>query len=191
MDDEEKPTPSPRGWDMVDTILSSEPFLREFFDEKENEPKIVERDMKNLVAAKLGASVSTMFFASMVSQSNAIMPEDIFADDENLSKNKGLLEKLSAAKKVQTCDLMLKYLKENIEFMMLNRVQFETVKKQLSVLVRTLDSSTRLLFAQNIVATNTDDGNSMIELLFDVFESDLIEMLDLSDQTRKLIEESK
>jgi hypothetical protein len=31
----------------------------------------------------------------------------------------------------------------------------------------------------------------MIELLFDVFESDLIEMLDLSDQTRKLIEESK
>ena len=80
---------------------------------------------------------------------------------------------------------------ENIEFMMLDKPRFEIVKKQLTALVRAMDSSTRLLFAQNIAATNTDDGNSMIELLFDVFESDLIEMLDLSDKTRKLIEESK
>ena len=49
LDDEEKPTPSPRGWDMVDTLLKSEPLLRDFFTEKENDPKIVEKDMKNLV----------------------------------------------------------------------------------------------------------------------------------------------
>jgi hypothetical protein len=30
----------------------------------------------------------------------------------------------------------------------------------------------------------------MIDLLFDVFESDLNSMLDLSDETRRLIEES-
>lgn len=191
LDDEEKPTPSPRGWDMVDTILSSEPMLREFFDEKENQPKVVEKDMKNLVSAKLGSSVATMFFASMVSQTRALMPEEIFNDDENLSKNQSVLKKLSAAKKVQTCDLMLSYLKENIEFMMLNKAQFTIEKKQLAVLVSMLDSSTRLLFAQNIAATNTDDGNSMIELLFDVFERDLLQMLDLSEQTKKLIEESK
>ena len=101
------------------------------------------------------------------------------------------MKNMSAAKKVQTCELMLNYLKENIEFMMLDKPRFEIVKKQLTALVRAMDSSTRLLFAQNIAATNTDDGNSMIELLFDVFESDLIEMLDLSDKTRKLIEESK
>lgn len=191
LDDEEKPTPSPRGWDMVDTLLKSEPMLRDFFSDKENEPKIVEKDMKNLVTAKLGASVATMFFASLVSQARALMPEELLADDEKLSTNRPILEKLSAAKKVQTCDLLLDFLKENIEFMMLDKANFEKVKKQLTVLVRTLDSSTRLLFAQNIAATNTDDGNSMIELLFDVFESDLIEMLDLSDQTRKLIEGSK
>ena len=191
LNDEEKPTPSPRGWDMVDTLLKSEPQLRCFFTDKENDPKTVEKDMKNLVSAKLGSSVATMFFASMVSQARALMPEEIFADDENLSKTEATLKTLSAAKKVQTCDLMLSYLKENIEFMMLDKGGFDRVKKQLTVLVRTLDSSTRLLFAQNIAATNTDDGNSMIELLFDVFESDLIEMLDLSDQTRKLIEGSK
>jgi hypothetical protein len=147
--------------------------------------------MKNLVSAKLGSSVATMFFASMVSQARALAPEELFADDEQLSETRPVLENLSAAKKAQTCDLLLSYLKENIEFMMLDKVNFEKIKKQLSVLVQTLDSSTRLLFAQNIAATNTDDGNSMIELLFDVFESDLIQMLDLSDRTRKLIESSK
>ena len=191
LDDEEKPTPSPRGWDMVDTLMKSEPMLRCFFTEKENDPKVVEKDMKNLVSAKLGGSVATMFFASLVSQTRALMPEEILADDESLTQCKPSLEKLSAAKKVQTCDLMLDFLKENVEFMMLNTAGFEKFKKQLSVLVKTLDSSTRLLFAQNIAATSTQDGNSLIELLFEVFESDLISMLDLSDETRKLIEESK
>ena len=191
LDDEEKPTPSPRGWDMVDTLLKSEPLLRGFFTEKENDPKVVEKDMKELVAAKLGTSVATMFFASRISQARALMPEELFADDEKLSRCLPLLEKMSAAKKVQTCDLLLRYLKENIEFMMLNKAQFKTVKQQLVLFVRSLDSSTRLLFAQNIAATNTDDGNSMIELLFEVFESDLIAMLDLSDRTRRLIEESR
>lgn len=191
LNDEEKPTPSPRGWDMVDTLLKSEPLLRDFFTEKENDPKVVEKDMKDLVTAKLGASVATMFFASMVSQARALTPEEIFADDEKLTATKAAITNLSAAKKVQTCDLMLAFLKENIEFTMLDKENFEKIKKQLSALVKLLDSSTRLLFAQNIATTNTDDGNSLIELLFDVFESDLIEMLDLSDRTRKLIEESK
>lgn len=191
LEDEEKPSPSPRGWDMVDTLLKSEPLLRGFFTEKENERKTVEQDMKNLVAAKLGASVATMFFASLVSQAQALTPEEIFSDDENLTAIQPKLKDLSAAKKVQTCDLLLTYLKENLEFMMLDKGGFEKAKGQLSAFARALDSSTRLLFAQNIAATNTDDGNSMIELLFDVFEGDLIEMLDLSDRTRKLIEESK
>ena len=191
LDDEEKPTPSPRGWDMVDTLIKSEPLLRSFFTEKENDPKVVEKDLKALVSAKVGSSVATMFFASLVSQVRALMPEEIIDDDENLTNCKPSLEKLSAAKKVQTCDLMLDFLKENIEFMMLDLENFEKLKKQLSVLVKTLDSSTRLLFAQNIAAASTEDGNSLIELLFDVFESDLISMLDLSDETRKLIEESK
>ncbi|MBQ7782952.1 MAG: AAA family ATPase, partial [Oscillospiraceae bacterium] len=190
LQDDEKPSPSPRGWDMVDSLLKSEPLVRAFFTDKENDPKVVEKDMKNLVSAKLGASVATMFFASMVSQARAIMPEEIFADDENLIQLSKKIDQLSSAKKIQTCDLMLDYLKENIEFMMLSKTQFEINKKQLSKLVNLMDSSVRLLFAQKLSAAVSGDGNSLIELLFDVFEKDLIDMLDLSDATRKLIEES-
>ena len=190
LDDEEKPEPSPRGWEMVDIIMQSEPLVRSFFGDKDNEAKTVERDMKTLVSAKLGASVATMFFASRVEQSRALMPEEIFADDENLTKLTPQLERLSAAKKLQTCDLMLDYLKANADFMTLDPTGFDIKKKQVAGMVRCMDSSTRLLFAQNIAATETDDGTPLISLLFDVFESGLIEMLDLSDQTRKLIEES-
>lgn len=188
LDDEEKPEPSPRGWDMVDTLLSSEELLQPFFTEQENDPKVVEKDMKNLVSAKLGASVATMFFASIVSKARALMPEEIFADDAALSGTGPVIEQLSAAKKVQTCNLMLDYLKENIEFIMLNKEQFAIIKQQLSKLVQLLDASTRLLFAQNLTTAMTDDGNSLIEILFDVFEQDLIDMLELSDETRKAIE---
>ena len=191
LDDEEKPEPSPRGWDMVDTLLASEEMLRPFFTDKENDPKTVEKDMKNLVAAKLGASVATMFFASIVSKARALMPEEIFADDPNLTNTAPVIENLSAAKKVQTCNLMLDYLKENIEFIMLSKDQFAIIKQQLSKLVQLLDASTRLLFAQNLTAAMTDDGNSLIEMLFDVFEKDLVDMLDLSDATRKAIEGAK
>lgn len=191
LDDEEKPEPSPRGWDMVDTLLSSEEMLRPFFTDKENDPKTVEKDMKNLVAAKLGTSVATMFFASIVSKARALMPEEIFADDANLTNTSPALSQLSAAKKVQTCNLMLDYLKENIEFIMLSKDQFAIIKQQLSKLVQLLDASTRLLFAQNLSAAMTDDGNSLIEMLFDVFEKDLIDMLELSDATRKAIEGAK
>lgn len=191
LDDEEKPEPSPRGWDMVDTLLSSEEMLRPFFTDKENDPKTVEKDMKNLVAAKLGASVATMFFASIVSKARALMPEEIFADDAILTNTAPVIQQLSAAKKVQTCNLMLEYLKENIEFIMLDKAQFAIIKQQLSKLVQLLDASTRLLFAQNLTAAMTDDGNSLIEMLFDVFEKDLIDMLELSDATRKAIEGAK
>lgn len=191
LDDEEKPEPSPRGWDMVDTLLSSEEMLRPFFTDKENDPKTVEKDMKNLVAAKLGASVATMFFASIVSKARALMPEEIFADDANLTNTAPVIQQLSAAKKVQTCNLMLDYLKENIEFIMLDKAQFGIIKQQLAKLVQLLDASTRLLFAQNLTAAMTDDGNSLIEMLFDVFEKDLIDMLELSDATRKAIEGAK
>ena len=51
-----------------------------------------------------------------------------------------------------------------------------------------MDASTRLLFAQNLAAATTDDGNNLIELLFDVFEKDLVQMLDLSEQARRAIE---
>lgn len=190
LEDEEKPTPSPRGWDMVDTILASEPMLRGFFSAKENEPDAVARDMKALASAKLGTTVATMYFASLVQPDHALSAEEVLADDAKLSGVSTRIKGLSVAKRVQTCDALIQYLRENVEFLMLSPKDFDKVKKQLGALVELLDPSTRLLFAQKIAATTTDDGNSLIEMVYDALGDNIIAMLDLSDSTRKLIEAS-
>ena len=191
LDDEEKPTPSPRGWDMVDTILSSEPLLQPFFPAKENSENVVAKDMKELVAAKLGGTVATMYFASLVENVNAFTAEEVFADDEKLSTVAPAMKKMPVAKRVQTCDAVLGFLEENLDFLILDTKGFSKMKQQLSTLISVLDASTKLLFAQKIAAGKTAGGDDLIEVLFDVFEQDLLEMLDLSDATRKAIQGSK
>ena len=191
LDDEEKPTPSPRGWDMVDTILSSEPLLQPFFTAKENSENVVAKDMKELVSAKLGGTVATMYFASLVENVNAFTAEEVFADDEKLSAVAPAMKKMPVAKRVQTCDAVLGFLEENLDFLILDTKGFSKMKQQLSTLISVLDASTKLLFAQKIAAGKTAGGDNLIEVLFDVFEQDLLEMLDLSDATRKAIQGSK
>lgn len=191
LDDEEKPTPSPRGWDMVDTILSSEPLLQPFFTAKENSENVVAKDMKELVSAKLGGTVATMYFASLVENVNAFTAEEVFADDEKLSTVAPAMKKMPVAKRVQTCDAVLGFLEENLDFLILDTKGFSKMKQQLSTLISVLDASTKLLFAQKIAAGKTAGGDDLIEVLFDVFEQDLLEMLDLSDATRKAIQGSK
>ena len=191
LDDEEKPTPSPRGWDMVDTILSSEQLLQPFFTAKENSENVVAKDMKELVSAKLGGTVATMYFASLVENVNAFTAEEVFADDEKLSTVAPAMKKMPVAKRVQTCDAVLGFLEENLDFLILDTKGFSKMKQQLSTLISVLDASTKLLFAQKIAAGKTAGGDDLIEVLFDVFEQDLLEMLDLSDATRKAIQGSK
>lgn len=191
LDDEEKPTPSPRGWDMVDTILSSEPLLQPFFTAKENSENVVAKDMKELVSAKLGGTVATMYFASLVENVNAFTAEEVFADNEKLSTVAPAMKKMPVAKRVQTCDAVLGFLEENLDFLILDTKGFSKMKQQLSTLISVLDASTKLLFAQKIAAGKTAGGDDLIEVLFDVFEQDLLEMLDLSDATRKAIQGSK
>ena len=191
LDDEEKPTPSPRSWDMVDTILSSEPLLQPFFTAKENSENVVAKDMKELVSAKLGGTVATMYFASLVENVNAFTAEEVFADDEKLSTVAPAMKKMPVAKRVQTCDAVLGFLEENLDFLILDTKGFSKMKQQLSTLISVLDASTKLLFAQKIATGKTAGGDDLIEVLFDVFEQDLLEMLDLSDATRKAIQGSK
>lgn len=191
LNDEEKPTPSPRGWDMVDSLLKSEPKVRGFFTDAENNPKIVEKDFKNLIAAKLGSTAATMFWASRVASNNSISPEEIFASDEKLDSLSAKLNSLTAAKQAQVCDLMLDYLKENIEFMMLQPKLFEKAKKQLTALVNKLDSSTRLLFGQKLTSAVSKEGTNLMECFFDVFGEDVLATLDLSDSVREALKGSR
>lgn len=188
LEDEEKATTSPRGWDMVDTILRSEPVLRPFFTDVENDAAVVREDMKQLVSAKLGSTVAAMYFASLVAQEKPLDPSDVLGSNLSMAEMDNQLVAMSVAKRVQTCNLLLDYLKDNVGFMRLDAGGFKRSKKRLSSFVSALDPSTKLLFAQKVAGATSNEGENLLELFYDVFERDLISALDLSDQTRKAIE---
>lgn len=188
LEDEEKAAPSPRGWDMVDTILRSEPVLRPFFTDAENDAAVVREDMKQLVSAKLGSTVAAMYFASLVAQEKPLVPSDVLGSNLSMAEMDNQLVAMSVAKRVQTCNLLLDYLKDNVGFMRLDAGGFKRSKKRLSSFVSALDPSTKLLFAQKVAGATSNEGENLLELFYDVFERDLISALDLSDQTRKAIE---
>jgi hypothetical protein len=188
LEDEEKVSPSPRGWDMVDTILSSESMLRSFFSDAENDAAVVREDMKQLVSAKLGSTVAAMYFASLVAQEKPLDPSDVLGSNLSLAEMESQLVAMPVAKRVQTCNLLLDYLKDNVGFMRLDASGFKRSKKRLSSFVSALDPSTKLLFAQKVAGATSNEGENLLELFYDVFERDLISALDLSDQTRRAIE---
>lgn len=188
LEDEEKVSPSPRGWDMVDTILRSEPVLRPFFTDAENDAAVVREDMKQLVSAKLGSTVAAMYFASLVAQEKPLEPSDVLGSNLSMAEMDNRLVAMSVAKRVQTCNLLLDYLKDNVGFMRLDAGGFKRSKKRLSSFVSALDPSTKLLFAQKVAGATSNEGENLLELFYDVFERDLISALDLSDQTRRAIE---
>lgn len=188
--DEEKATPSPRGWDMVDTLLKSEPYLRCFFTDKENDEKVVFSDMRKLVSAKVGTAAGTMLFANS-NFVNAIPPKVLLADTVDLKNSKPLFAKMSSTKLIQTSDMLIEYLKSNVEFLMLDKNEFARQLQVVSAFVKLMDSSTRVRFVQIVVDEKTDSGTPLFEILYSIFDDEVLGTIELSEQAKKFIESKK
>lgn len=185
-DDEEISEPSPRGWDMCDTILKSIPMLRIFFSKGENLENIEKADIRLIFTAKLGGETALMYFEGKKDKIKPIKPEEIFADDIYLSKVKKIYGELTPAKIIQTINLLVDYFKEHIDGFLKSN-DYDKDKLKLREFVKLLDSSSKLLLAQNFVDIKTANGDSMILKMYDVFENELLDVLDLSEEARKLI----
>lgn len=185
--DEEVATPSPRGWDMVDTIIKSEPLLRDFFTDKENNEKVVFSDLRKLTCAKVGNTAGTMFFASGKFV-NAIPPQTLLKDDENLTHCKPIIEKMSPSKLIQTCDMLVEHLKSNIEYMILDKGLYEKQLNVIKAFVLNLDPSSKIRFVQNVSDELTDGGTPLFEYLYSIFEQDVLDSIEFSESVKKFIE---
>lgn len=186
LDDEEKPSPSPRGWDMVDTLLKSEPILREFFSENENSNQVVFNDFRYLVCAKLGTTVGTMFFTS--DRFSVVTPEEIFNDTPKLHKTLKKLSKINYIKISQSLDLLLLYLINNIEIDILDKSAYKNKLEKIKIILNNVDSSSRIRFVQSVVDSKTISGKPLFDYLYDIFDETVLEALDLSETIRKKIE---
>lgn len=182
--DDEKPTPTPRGWDMVDTLIKSEPLLRDFFDEVENERTVVENDLKLLISSKIGETVAKMYFASVKSSKKELTPQLVFADDEALSNCCEEIRGYSSAQKVKLCNATVEYISEMIEYVFNDKAERIKLKRQLIKFVSLLDDSAKLVFSQSLQDAKTPSDVKLEKMLVDIFDIALCDIVKLSEEIK-------
>ena len=182
--DYEKPTPTPRGWDMVDTLIKSEPLLRDFFDDVENGKTVVDNDLKMLVSAKIGETVTKMYLASAKSGKKMLSPELLFLDDEKLSNYRNEILNLTSAQKVKLCNATVDYISGMIEYVFADKTQRIRLKKQLIAFVSLLDDSAKLVFTQGLQGARTPSDQKVEKMLTDIFDLALADIIKLTEEIK-------
>lgn len=182
--DDEKPTPTPRGWDMIDTLIKSEPLLRDFFDGVENERTVVENDLKLLISSKIGETVAKMYFASVKSSKKELTPQLVFADDEALSNCCEEIRGYSSAQKVKLCNATVEYISEMIEYVFSDKAERIKLKRQLIKFVSLLDDSAKLVFSQGLQDAKTPSDVKLEKMLVDIFDIALCDIVKLSEEIK-------
>ena len=177
LDDTDKPTPSPRGWNMVDIILKGRGKVDQFFSPIEL--KHEESDLHAIISAKVGSDAAVMYFASLKDNSKLILAEDLFADlgKELTSGMKLQISEQSTARNAITTKSVMKYLKENIQELINDDVKMERILERLSTYVKLIDDSSKLLFLSSAVATPVFGRNDVFNYISDIVDDELMDIL--------------
>lgn len=177
LDDTDKPMPSPRGWNMVDLVLKGRDRLDVFFDKKEQSEK--DADIRAIISAKVGSEAAVMYYTSLKDNTKLIMAEDLFGDSrDTISKEcaKAIKEQSTARDSITTKSI-IQYLKSNLYDIAHNPKNRKRINKILKEYSKLVDSSSRLMFAISLSNAKTDDGEDVFSHVYEIFDDELIELL--------------
>lgn len=187
LEDDETPTPSPRGWHMVDLILKGADKLDCFFSGEELRQK--EKDIRAIISAKVGGAASAMFYASLRDSARLVLAEELFGDKtEGISQELRLrIREQSTAKNAITSKSIITFLKEHTEEIKVDEEELKRVQKKLAVYISLLDSSSTLMFSQALVNTETPVGNGLYDYFYEVFDEEILELLQRNNMNDALV----
>ena len=177
LDDDEDPTPSPRGWNMLDLILRGRDRLDKFFTASELKEK--DKDIRAIFSAKIGSEASVMYSTSLKESSKLVLAEELLSDSspdipEDLRFK---IRKQSTAKNSITSKSIITYLKDHLADFESNAKILDAIKRKLAIYIGLLDSSSTLLFAQSLADAETDSGAGLYDYFFDIFDDELLDLL--------------
>lgn len=187
LEDDEKPLPSPRGWHMVDLILKGRSRLDCFFSAEERRQK--EKDIRAIISAKVGGDAGAMFYSSLSDPTRLVLAEEIFCDntDEISQEVRFRIKQQSTAKNAITSKSVITFLKENADQIKKNDTTIQCIQKKLAVYIGLLDMSSILMFSQALVNTETPAGNSLYDYFYEVFDDDLLDLLQRNNMNDALV----
>ena len=191
LDDDEKATPSPRGWSMLNLIIEGKNKLDMFFTK--DELKEIDKDIRNIISAKVGSVASSMYYTSLRERSRLVLAKDIFDfDTDNLSTSLiEIIKEQSTARNSITSKSIVKYLKDNIDILKTDNRKMMAINTKLSTYIKLLDSSSKVLFARNLTSETSVRGTEVFDYVTDIVDDELLELLQVSNVNEmKIIREN-
>ena len=187
LEDDEMPMPSPRGWHMVDLILKGRDKLDKFFSHEEQLQK--GKDIRAIISAKVGAEACSMFYSSLNDSAKLVMAEEIFGDKEDniLPNVRNRIKQQSTAKNAMTSKSIITYLKDNAEHIKANEAEITRVQKKLAIYISLLDMPSMLMFSQSLVDTETPVGTTLYDYFYEVFDDDILDILQQNNMNDSLV----
>ena len=187
LEDDENPMPSPRGWHMVDLILKGRDKLDRFFSAEERRNK--EKDIRAIISAKVGGDAGAMFYSSLSDSTRLVLADEIFSDEtDDISQEvRFKVKQQSTAKNAITSKSVITFLKENAARIKKDDVTMQQIQKKLAVYIGLLDMSSILMFSQALVNTETPVGTSLYDYFYELFDDDLLDLLQRNNMNDALV----
>ncbi len=187
LEDDEKPMPSPRGWHMVDLILKGRNALDPFFSMAERQQK--EKDIRTIISAKVGGDASAMYYSSLSDPAKIVLADEIF-DDETDTIPQDIrirLKHQSTAKHAITSKSIVTYLQDHADHIHQNETERYRIQQKLAVYLGMLDMSSTLMFLQSLVNTETQQDESLYDSFYELFDDNLLDMLQQNNMNDALV----
>ncbi len=168
LDDDVASTPSPRGYDMLDTILKSVNMTKVFFSDSENNPKTVKSDVKVIAEAKLGKEVGDRFFEYYQQVVSQVSFADFINDDEKLSNTFEKINDMTIEQKSKLGLEILNYLSDFSSTISGNWSLLVKIENKIKLFLKCLDRKTKIQFANDFAASTTRRGQSFMSIYHDI-----------------------
>ncbi len=168
-EEEVLPSPSPRGYDRLDTIRKSFSKLTPFFTAKENDIRLMNRDFEIICKAKLGNAVGEDFFQFYRKHSFDVSVDDFLSDDQDLNLTLGLLKLNEREKRKELSRQLIRYRQDQPSSIGQNWKWLSEFENKLSLLLKQLDKTSQIEFARAFKRTKNVDGLSLSSVYHDIY----------------------
>lgn len=168
-EEEVLPSPSPRGYDRLDTIRKSFSKLTPFFSDKENDIRKINKDFEVICKAKLGKDVGEDFFQYYRNHCFDVSADDFLSDDKDLTRTLELIKLNDVVKRKGLSKELINYRKNQPNSIGQNWKWLSEFENKLSLLLKQLDKPGQIEFARSFRKAKNINGLSLPSIYHDIY----------------------
>lgn len=168
-EEEVLPSPSPRGYDRLDTIRKSFSKLTPFFSDKEKDIRKINKDFEVICKAKLGKDVGEDFFQYYRNHCFDVSADDFLSDDNDLTRTLELIKLNDVVKRKELSKELINYRKNQPNSIGQNWKWLSEFENKLSLLLKQLDKPGQIEFARSFRKAKNINGLSLPSIYHDIY----------------------